>query len=410
MERHLDGVRKPAPAPLPERFQAAATIPQAASRWRGAASGGTAWAALWTTLLLAGCAGTDYQASPTAAPADVYHLAAPEAGACAWFGDARDDVLYFGIAGFWSELRAAGGDPEADLASPAPRWVGRFSLAEERMLAPLVIDNVAPSGVWDVLAHPNGRVYFSTYFGPAGAVDPETQAVQYFEGAGLGLNEIVLGPDGTILFTRYGYGADARGSVVVLAEDGRLLRELPLEGPPGLRPAAKSLAFDPLRREIWLNTDLFELEGGAQAATPHDTRILSWEGPELARFEAPEVQFMTFAEDGTGAFAELHGTRLELRWRLPEDADRPLPERPPILLDDAFPVGFDFVQDVRVEDGVALVTRWSGRVHRVAPDGTHDVLALPRAADDLYYSATSARGTRICATRCGGVVVACQDR
>ena len=73
---------------------------------------------------------------------------------------------------------------------------------------------------------------------------------------------------------------------------------------------------------------------------------------QVARFAAPEVQFMTFAEDGTGAFAELHGTRLELRWRLPEDADRPLPERPPILLDHAFPVGFDFVQDVRIEDGV----------------------------------------------------------
>ena len=115
---NLDSLRNPTPAPLPQRFQAAATIPRAASGWRGAASGGTAWAALWTTLLLAGCAGTDHQQpSPMAPPSDLYHLAAPEAGACAWFGDARNDVLYFGVAGFWSELRAAGGD---DLPRHAP--------------------------------------------------------------------------------------------------------------------------------------------------------------------------------------------------------------------------------------------------------------------------------------------------
>lgn len=374
-----------------------------------------ALAALWTTLVLIGCAGgTSGQlapATPGARPSSsaLYRLPPPEAGACAWFGDARDDVLYFGIAAFWSELRAAGGDAEADLTRPGPRWLGRFSLAEERMLPPLLVDAEAPGGVWDVLAHPNGRIYFSTYFGAAGSVDPESQAVEHYENAGLGLNEIVLGPDGTLLMTRYGYGADTRGSVVVLAEDGTLLRELPLPGPPGLRPAAKSLAFDPLRQEIWVNTDLFELEGGAQAATPHDTRILSLDGRELARFEAPEVQFMTFAEDGTGALAELHGNRLELRWRLPEDSDRALPEREPILLDDAFPVGFDFVQDVRIEGGLALVTRWSGRVHLVTQDGFHHALTLPRDGDDLYYTATSAEDGRICATRCGGVVVACRD-
>lgn len=370
------------------------------------------WALFAAALWLLGCASptADKTEAPATPAARLHALPPPEARACAWFGDARDGVLYFGVAAFWSELRAAGGDAEADLAEAAPRWIGRFALDGERMLPPLEIDPLAPGGVWDVLAHPNGRVYFTTYFGEAGSVDPDTGSVVRFPELGLGLNEIVLGPDGSVLVTRYGYGVDARGSIVVLSEDGRLLRELPLSGPPGVRPAAKSLAFDPLRREIWVNTDLFERDGGAQAATPHDTRILDMEGRELARFEAPEVQFMTFAEDGTGALAVLRDGRLELRWRLPGDADQPLAAGPVVLLDDAFPTGFDFVQDVRIEGDVAVVTRWSGRVHLVAPDGLRSSLTLPREDGDLYYTATRAGGERICATRCGGVVVACRDR
>jgi hypothetical protein len=56
-----------------------------------------------------------------------------------------------------------------------------------------------------------------------------------------------------------------------------------------------------------------------------------------------------------------------------------------------------------------VVTRWSGRVHVVGADGGVQDLALPRTeAGELYYTGTLV-GSRVCATRCGGVEVVCQD-
>jgi hypothetical protein len=186
-------------------------------------------------------------------------------------------VLYFGISAFWSALRAADGDATADLATRGPRWIGRFDLANERFLPPLDLrPGGAATGVWDVLVHPNGQLYFTTYFDLAGRVDPETGAVQEFANAGLGLNELALGPAGQVLVTRYGFGGDDEGSLVVLSERGEILAEHVLPDPPGLRAQAKSLAFDPLRRRLAEHGPLPTRE-----ARRHDARV-STGGPRAA--------------------------------------------------------------------------------------------------------------------------------
>ncbi|NIR80829.1 MAG: hypothetical protein GWO00_21480, partial [Gemmatimonadetes bacterium] len=149
---------------------------------------------------------------------------------CAWFGDARDGVLYFGEAAFWSELRRTGG-PEGEAARSGPVRIGRFDLRERRLLDPLPVAASEPSGSWDVLAHPNGRVYFSTFFGLAGSVDPRTGAVVRFGPETRGLNELTRGDGDRILATRYA----VPGAVVVLDPEGRVLETFELPPPPGYR-------------------------------------------------------------------------------------------------------------------------------------------------------------------------------
>jgi hypothetical protein len=330
----------------------------------------------------------------------------PSEASCAWFGDARAGVLYFGVSAFWSALRASGGDPAADLRAPGPRWIGRFDLARERFLPPLTAGpELAASGVWDVLAHPNGRIYYTTYFDLAGSVDARTGSLAEFAGAGLGLNELALGPGGSVLATRYGFGDSRDGSVVVLSEDGEILAEHPLADPPGRRVAAKSVAFDPLAREIWVNTDLLPAAGSG--AVLHDARVLGPEGTQRLALHEPELQFFTFAGDGTGYLAEVAEGRLRLRVRGPAGAT---PQERLIPLDDAFDAAHDFVQEVRAEpDGRVVLTRWSGRIHVLATDGRVRDFDLPRTrGDELYYTATLV-GSRVCATRCGRVEVVCQD-
>ncbi len=326
---------------------------------------------------------------------------------CAWFGDARGGTLYFGTSAFWWAMRRAGGDPTAEVRVPGPQQVGRFDLEALRFVEPLDVGHEeARGGVWDVLAHPNGRVYFTRYFDAAGFVDPTSGEVRRLDEAGTGLNELALGPDGTILATRYG-GPAPQGSVVVLGADGAVRDEHALAAVPGYRAAAKSVAFDPLRREIWVNTDLFPEDPDGEIR--HDVRVLGPDGDERLRFEDPEVQFMIFEPDGTGLFAERAGAKLWLRVRPPERADAPLSGRR-ILLDGAFPADHDFVQEIRVgEDGTAIVTRWSGRIHLVRSDGRARRLALPRPDEGgLYYTAVATDG-RICATHCGEVTVVCHD-
>jgi len=321
---------------------------------------------------------------------------------CAWYGDARDGVLYFGESAFWSAERARG-DPLADRLVPGPRRIGRFDLASRSMAAPLDAGpGERPTGVWDVLAHPNGRVYFTTWFDAMGWVDLRSGAVRRLEQLGRSLNEIAPGPDGSLLVSRYGSsdGGDGPGSILVASLDGERLAEYPLAAPPGYRVAPKTVAFDRARDEIWVTTDLFPLRGGG--GIRHDAYLLDRSGGEKRRIESPEIQFVAFGADGTGLLAEVLGSRLELRVRTPGAPDRVL------LADTAFAAGLDFVQDIHfAPDGRAVATRWSGIVHVFEPPDTLTTLALPRLEPrGLYYSGVLADGS-VCATHCAGVTVVC---
>jgi hypothetical protein len=331
-------------------------------------------------------------------------------GVCAWFGDTSDDVLYFGESAFWHELRRHGGDPLADLRGSEPRRIGRFQLRRERILRPLELGE-GRSGVWDVLLHPNGRVYFTTGFEEAGFVDLATAEVRMLPALGRGLNELALGPDDSVLATRYA-DESRTGAVVAFDPDGRLLLDRPLDPPRGYDAAAKSIAYDPVRGEIWVNTDLFP-RGGDPAA--HDARVFDRGGRELSRWDTPELQFMTFAPDGTGYAAEASGARLTLRVIPPGAATPPQSAGRSILLDAAFPGWLDAVQDLRVaRDGRVVVTRWSGQVHVVGRRDAVTTLELPRpTAEGMYYTGVltggRAWGERVCASYCGGVRVACES-
>jgi hypothetical protein len=223
------------------------------------------------------------------------------------------------------------------------------------------------------------------------------------------LNELALGEDGVIIATRYGEGASGQGGVVVLDVEGAILAEHPLAAPDGYQAAPKSLAFDPLRREIWVNTDLLPTAPGA-GEVRYDVRVLALGGRELLRFERPDVQFMTFGPDGTGYFAERHGPLLNLRIRAPERAGAAIFTGRIVPLDDQFDSDLDFVQDIQVDArGRVVVTRWSGRVHLVNRHGEVSMVQLPRpGGKGLYYTGVLAGG-RICATYCEGVTVACRD-
>jgi hypothetical protein len=338
-------------------------------------------------------------------PSASAELAGPGAGACAWFGDARSETLYFGVSAFWHALHAASGDPTAELRAGGAREIGRFDLAREQLLPPLAIGpEGARSGVWDVLAHPNGWLYFTTFWERAGRVDPASGAVEWFDAAGDGLNELALLPDGRVLATRYGRGG-ASGAVVVLSERGDVLAEHPLAAPDGVVAAAKSIGYDPSRNAAWLNTDLLSAAGGVAA---HDARVIALaDGRELARWSSPELQFMTFAADGVGFLVERSEERLMLRV-VPPDSAAPLQLAGRLLvLDEAFPP-LDFAQDVKLaSDGSAIVTRWSGVVHVASPGGRLRRLELPKREGALYYTAVAKDG-EICATRCAGIGVVCE--
>jgi hypothetical protein len=197
--------------------------------------------------------------------------------------------------------------------------------------------------------------------------------------------------------------------VVFLDADGVILAEHPLTAPKGYWAAAKSLAFDPLRREIWVNTDLLP-KAPENGEIRYDTRVLGPGGQERLRFERPEVQFMTFGPDGTGYFAERDGPMLNLRIRPPERAGSAIFTGRIVPLDDDFAGDHDFVQDIHVDaDARAVVTRWSGRIHLVSRRGEVNQIQLPRpSGDGLYYTGVLA-GDRLCATYCDEVTVVCHD-
>ncbi len=327
---------------------------------------------------------------------------------CAWYADARDAVLYFGTAAFWSAMRTHDNDPMADLRAEGPVAIGRFDLRRERKLEPLELGSPGDrSGVWDVLAHPNGRIYFTTFWEPAGYAEVASGRVVRLPELGIGLNELALGPDGGVLASRYAdaFERERSGAVVLFDPDGALLDEFPLLAPDGYRVAPKTVAFDPLRREIWVTTDGLPIDPGDPPR--HDVYVLSERGDELLRIAEPEVQFVAFAGDGTGYRAELLGNELWLQIDAPgggrADGGR-------IRLDRAFAAAFDFVQDIELSaDGRPVVSRWSGWVHVVQSWTEVRSTRFPRLAEDgLYYSAV-AQGDRVCATYCADVTVVCRD-
>ncbi|MEM7409892.1 MAG: hypothetical protein AAF430_06640 [Myxococcota bacterium] len=377
--------------------------------------------ALGWTLGFAGCA---LRPAP-AVPAAGLHVATAPAPSeseryCAWYGTAAEGVLYFGQAPFWSAMRAAGGDPTADLHQPGPQRIGRFDLAEERWLPALEVGGPEKrSGVWDVAFHA-GRVFFSTFYEPAGAVDPETGFVQTL-GLGGGLNEWAPGPDGSLLVTRYGSGHDEQGngSVLRLDADGALLEEWPLSAPAGYRNAPKTPSWDSTRNEAWVTTDLLPVldpsDAGSQreASTEdrHDAFVLGRDGRPTRTVAEPEVQFVAQGVDGRFYRAEVEhsGAGTHTLWAVIEPAD-PADETVRVLLDPAFPAALDFVQDVQPSrDGRVAITRWSGRVHVLDRAARAKTVDLPRLdPDGLYYTAVL-WGDRVCATYCADVTVVCAD-
>jgi hypothetical protein len=357
-------------------------------------------------LVLAACAGL----AGEEASVSVHSAPAPSSAEryCAWFGDVGGGILYFGQAAFWSTSRAPGGTPTSDLDREGPALIGRFDLRQQRLLTPLDVSAGGDrSGVWDVLVHPNGRIYFTTYFESAGYADLQTGGVRRLQGLGPGLNELAPGPQGSILISRYraAPGGGPSGSIVVVDPDGRLLAEHPLEAPAGFAAMPKTVAFDTSRGEIWVTTDLLPQGDGA---IRHDTRVLDTAGEEKRRIAEPEIQFVAFRGDGTGYRAELHGRDLRLR-AVPAETPHPDPGWL-VSLDDAFPAQFDFVQDIYLlPDGRAVVTRWSGWVHVVESSGQVRSVRLPTLAPGgLYYTGVLA-GERLCATYCADVSVVCRD-
>jgi hypothetical protein len=354
-------------------------------------------------------------ALPRESPYEVHTAPAPSGAerTCAWFGDAAAGTLYFGQSAFWPASLAAGreGDPLADLEQPGPVLVGRFDLRDERLLEPLEVGGPeARAGPWDVLVHPNGRVFFTSYFETSGWVDPETGEAHLLPRLGRGLNELTLGPDGRVFASRYALPQQP-GSLVVLDESGVLLAEYPLPAPPGYVAGPKSVAVHPLRGQIWLSMDLLP-DPAASDDLPirHDAYVLDAAGSLLRRIERPHLHFPAFGLDGTGYHAEVEDGALWLR-RLDPDAD-PLDDEAGvrILLDATFPERLDFAQEVRpLPGGGAVVTRWSGFVHRVdAADEVHTLRLPPLEPRGLYYTAVLHDG-RVCATHCAEVSVVCSD-
>jgi len=357
-----------------------------------------------TLLVICLCFGA--ACAPT--PGRIHVVTAVGSGpTCAWFADRSNDVIFFGQSSFWSVWRRQP-HPEAVVATAEPARIGRFDLATERFLEPLAAGAVIPGGTWDILVG-GERIYFTALFAAPGWVNASDGESAELESIGTGSNEIIALPDQRIAFTRYGRGSAEGGSVLLVGRNGALLAEVELGAEkPGWRVAPKSLAFDPGRGWLWINTDLLPDPALDAAGPRHDARALDpTTGELLLRIDAPELQTMTFDAWGRGYWVWSDGVQLMLRVT-DRDGERGPHAGRMWLLDDAFAGATDFAQEVRVEtDGRVVVTRWSGTIHVLEPSGRLRSLRLPRPDPaGLYYSAFL-RGGRVCATFCGGVRVVC---
>jgi hypothetical protein len=344
-------------------------------------------AALALAWLAGGCA-------DTAVYQQQVHCYGPERYS-AWFADERDGVIYFGLSPFWTELQAHGGAATGDLDEPSAHLIGRFELGRGGFLPMLVARRPADdsrSSVWDVLAHPNGWVYYTTYFEEMGRVRPATGDVEHFTALGTGLNEIAVGPSGNLYVTRYG-AADPKqraahdGALVELTPEGAIVREVPLHARDGAFTAPKSVAVDPSSGEVWLNADVIAPDGAVSFAAFHLGADLSVRETLAA---PPELMFVAFdPKSRWGVFVEDDAGRV--RARLVggggEFARVDLGPRE----------AHDFAQDVHFgADGMtAVVAFWSGRVELLRWDSakgartTRVQLEKPAGCESpaLFYSA-----------------------
>ena len=329
----------------------------------------------------------------------------------AWFADERDGVIYFGLSPFWTELHARG-KPTGDLAEPSAHLIGRFELGRGGFLPLLVARAPGPdsrSSVWDVLAHPNGWIYYTTYFEEMGRVRPATGEVEHFEAVGTGLNEIAVGPNGDLFVTRYGAAdpkqpAQSDGALVEISPEGALVREVTLHAREGAFTAPKSVAVDPNSGEVWVNADVIAPDGAVSFATFHLAADLSVREtlttPELmfVAFD-PKFRWGVFVEDDAGQLrARLVGgggefARVDLGPRAPHD----------------------FAQDIHfAADGItAVVAFWSGRVELLRWDSVKGARAtrvqLEKPGDceppALFYSAFAERDGVYATLYCDATIV-----
>lgn len=323
-------------------------------------------------------------------------------------------MLYFGLSPFWSLWWERGGDSRADLEQPGELLIGRFDLARRAFLAPLrALPRAAHarSSVWDLLVHPNGRIYYTTFFESLGSLAVDGSDARAYPELGAGLNELALGPEGRIYATRYSDRPEdparqTRGGVLVLTPAGERVREIPIAPAGGRFRAPKSLAVDPASGEIWVNVDAFDAEGGVA----YQTLRIDASGRIAETLPAPpELHFVAFDAQGRGWFAESTGGELRLRVTrgAAELARAALGSRGAL----------DFVQDIQfAADGRALLALWSSRVI-VAELGASGALAiadlaLPRPPDcepprgrSLLYTAVAHRDRIFATLACGMTVL-----
>lgn len=362
-------------------------------------------------LFVVGCVSAG---APAPGPAVLRAPAAVDAGDAysAWFADERDGVVYFGLSDFWSAYWATG-DPLAELGEPGSQQIGRFDLASETFLPPLLVREAGPevrASVWDVLAHPNGWVYYTTFYEEMGRVHPASGAVERFSSLGAGLNELALGPDGRIFATRYGDGSGERrsasdGALVALSPEGRRLAEIRLHARDGAVTAAKSVAFDPASGHVFVNADVIRNASDVQFASFELTRDLSLVS---ARLGDPELLFAAFAPDGFGVRVVDDGGRLGLWLREPG--------REPVRLDLGPRPPQDFAQDVHfAPDGTAAIAFWSGRIElvraraggleRARVDLERPSECLPPEGRSLVYSAFVTPDAVYATLYCGATIL-----
>ncbi len=248
--------------------------------------------------------------------------------------------------------------------------------------------------VWDVLAL-GSRIYFARFFGSPGWVSRSGHGGAVWKHLGTGTSELAAGPGETLLFADY-----AHSRLLSVGRDGENPKVFPLTGPGTLQIAPKSVAYDPVRREIWVIADRLGSEGEAKT---RDALVLDETGELLRHITDREVQFATFAEDGVGAIVDVASEALWLRFReAGETAFRD------ILLDARFPRTVDFAQDiVLTRSGGAvdgIVQRWSGIYHRFGSRGAVETGHLGDGRGGLFYTGVPV-GDRVCATLCRDATV-----